>query len=100
MGGQVCDVQASSLLQCLFVCKWQSAVHVVSSSLFVCQQVSLARASKGMTRLRLRMASLSTGGAALSLPLLGLPSEEEDVELPVLVSDPEPAWVTPDTKQR
>jgi len=80
------------------LCVSGSQPYTVVSSLVGCQQVSLARASKGMTRLRLRMASLSTGGAAL--PLLGMPSEEEDVELPVLVSDPEPAWVTPDTKQR
>lgn len=62
-------------------------------------QVSLAKACKSMARLRLRMASMSAGGAPVAL--LGAPSEEEeDVSVPVLVSDPEPAWLTPDTKQR
>jgi hypothetical protein len=69
-------------------------------------QVSLARSSRGMARLRLRMASMSAGGA--NLPLLAAAQmaaaqggdEEGGDGLPVLVADPEPAWLSPDTKQR
>jgi hypothetical protein len=60
-------------------------------------QVSLAKASRGMARLRLRMASMSTGGVPLSL--LGAPSDDDE-SLPVLVSDPEPVWLNTDTRQR
>lgn len=61
-------------------------------------QVSLAKASRGMARLRLRMASMSTGGAAM--PLLAAPSDDDDMSMPVLVSEPEPIWLNTDTKQR
>lgn len=54
----------------------------------------MARAELRIARLRQRVASMSSGGAAGLLPLAAA------VDVPVLVSEPEPAWLDPDTKQR
>eukprot|EP00878_Enallax_costatus_P017539 GHUV01018424.1.p1 GENE.GHUV01018424.1~~GHUV01018424.1.p1 ORF type:complete len:491 (+),score=185.01 GHUV01018424.1:369-1841(+) len=58
-------------------------------------QISMATADEGLVKLRQRIASLSVscGGAVAQLPA-------EELQLPTLVSDPEPAWLTTDTKQR
>lgn len=72
-------------------------------------QVSLARASRGMARLRMRLsmaASVSQGGAPQAMPsLMMVPSDDEISDdgsgsMPVLVSDPEPIWLNTDTKSR
>uniref|UniRef100_A0A383VP05 CRAL-TRIO domain-containing protein n=1 Tax=Tetradesmus obliquus TaxID=3088 RepID=A0A383VP05_TETOB len=60
-------------------------------------QIAMARADRGLTALRQRMASmnLSMGGAP---PLASLSVTGGGV--PTLVSDPEPSWLHPDNKQR
>lgn len=84
---------------CGWSMKLTSGDVVATPTTYLQLQIAMARADKGLTQMRQRMLSI-TQSMSMSMGGAGPPLSAAAAGVPVLVSEPEPAWLYPDNKQR